>query len=494
VALTPASWLERLDAELTAQQRAIKVYEDYYDGNQRLAFATGKFRETFGSLFQAFADNWCPLVVDSAVERLQVQGFRFGEERDADNDANSIWQENNLDGESELAHTEAIKNGRAYTITEPPVGDAAPKITVEHPSQVVVAHAAGDRRQRVAALKRWLDESGYAMATVYLPDYIAKYRSQEKVKVGQTQRIQWVRRPGDEGGNNPLGVVPVIPLYNRPTMLRGGRSDLEPAIALQDATNKLVADMIVASEFAAFLQRWATGVEIPTDPETGRAQNPQDWLAGPGKLWAVGDSDAKFGTFAASDLSNYVAAIEMVVQHLAAQTKTPAHYLLAKMVNLSGDALKIAETGLVRRVERKHTWFGEGWEETMRLAFLAQGDSRADTTDAETIWAKAETRSEAELADVLVKLRSVGWSFEKPRGLRQHHQPHRRCGAHAGRGLERLPRGLTTSRPCSTSSPTCRSAARRPGSRSCRRSRSRTGSPATPVRSRRPRSTGRTST
>lgn len=410
--LSPAAWLTRLDAELDAQQQAIKLYEDYYDGNQRLEFATGKFREAFGPLFRTFADNWCQLVVDSAVERLAVQGFRFGDESTADENAWSIWQENNLDAESELLHLEAVKNGRAYAIVAPPQGDEAPRITVEHPSQVVVAHAAADRRQRVAALKRWLDDSGYAMATLYLPQYILKYQSADKVRSGSTGRTNWIPRAGS--GANPLGVVPVVPFYNRPTMLQGGRSDLEPAIALQDAANKLVMDMIVASEFAAFLQRWATGVEIPKDPETGRPLNPEDWLSSPGKLWAVAASDAKFGSFSASDLSNYVTAIEMVIQHLAAQTKTPAHYLLAKMVNLSGDALKIAETGLVRRVERKHTWFGEGHEETIRLAFLAQGDTRrGKATDAETIWAKAETRSEAELADVLVKLRSIGWPVEK---------------------------------------------------------------------------------
>lgn len=417
--LTRDAWLTRLEADLATQQRRIKRALDYYDGNHRLQFATSKFRETFGVLFSAFADNWCQLVVDSAVDRLEVQGFRFGvggagNTRETDDDAWAIWQENNLDAESELAHSEAVKCGCAYTLVDPNAkAGEQPRITVEHPSQMIVAHAAGDRRLRLAALKKWHDDSGYAMATLYLPDVVYKYQSKERLKTGGG-KITWVPRDGDPGGGNPLGIVPVVPLYNRPSMLGGGRSDLEPAFSLQDAITKLALDMVVASEFAAFMQRWGTGVDIPTDPETGRPLNPEQWLSGPGKLWTSKMPDANFGAFPAADLSNFVVAIDMFVQHLAAQTRTPPHYLLAKLINVSGDALKIGETGLVSRVRSKHRHLGEGWEETMRLAFLAKGETeKGKATNAETVWKNPETRSEAELADMIVKLRTVGWSIEK---------------------------------------------------------------------------------
>ena len=48
-------------------------------------------------------------------------------------------------------------------------------------------------------------------------------------------------------------------------------------------------------------------------------------------MWAVENSDAKFGNFAVSDLTTYVRSIEMLVQHVAAQTRTPPHYLLGKL-------------------------------------------------------------------------------------------------------------------------------------------------------------------
>jgi hypothetical protein len=82
-------------------------------------------------------------------------------------------------------------------------------------------------------------------------------------------------------------------------------------------------------------------------------------------------------------------------------------------MNVSGDALKAARRGTRVRVRSKQTHLGEGHEETMRLAFRAKNDQRASAVEAETVWKNPETRSEAELGDAMVKLRSVGWSFEK---------------------------------------------------------------------------------
>src|SRR5688500_4182343 len=97
-------WLRRLEKELDDRQASLKLYGDYYEGDHRLAFASEKFRVAFGTLFKEFADNWCPLVVDAVVERLQVVGFRFDpEDPSGDMEAWRIWQTNGLDADSEVA-------------------------------------------------------------------------------------------------------------------------------------------------------------------------------------------------------------------------------------------------------------------------------------------------------------------------------------------------------------------------------------------------------
>lgn len=405
--LSPGAWLSVLERQLAEQQREIQIYEDYFDGRHRMAFATTKFRNAFGSMFRALADNWCRIVVEAPVERLVIEGYRFGGAEAADVDARDIWQANSLDSESIMAHTEAVKNGRAYLMVAPPPQDSdQPLITVEHPSQVIVAHAPGNRRARLAALKKWRGEDGHDYANVYLPNGIYKFRSKEAVRPGQILTRNWTATEGS--GSNPLGVVPIIPLYNNPSMLSGGQSDLVTAIPLQDAINKEIADMLVASEFAAFPQRVATGVEVPT-LEDGSPDPSFELKTSISRLLVSENENANFSSLAAADLSNYVNAIAMLLQHLAAQTRTPPHYLLGQIVNASGDALKAAETGLTAKSKRKMVDFGESWEEAMRLAFKLKGKAaQANDLGAEVIWRDPEYRSFGELVDGVVKLSAIG--------------------------------------------------------------------------------------
>lgn len=413
---TPAAWLSYLEKKLANQQREIRLYEDYYDGNHRLAFASLKYRQSFGYLFKALADNWCEIVVDAPVERLAVEGFRFGNELPGDDSAWDIWQSNGLDSESVMAHTEAVKDGRAYILVGPDEYETGyPSITVEHASQVVVEHAPGNRRIRLAALKKWRDDDGYEYATLYLPDRIWKWETKEATKYPPTDGVgrNWVPRAGEESGRNPCApLVPVIPLYNNPTMLGDGRSDLKPAIPLQDAINKELADMLIASEFGAYIQRWATGLTVDTDSD-GIPTKATELMAAASRLIVSESKDTKFGQFEASDLNNYVVAIAMLLQHLAAQTRTPPHYLLGQIVNVSGDALKAAETGLVAKVKRKQIDFSDSWEEAIRLALKLKGGKQPEKPmNAETIWRDPEFRSEGELVDAALKRRALGVPLE----------------------------------------------------------------------------------
>jgi len=84
---TPLALLDSMEQKLNNRQVTLQRLSDYYDGRHRLAFTSEKFREAFGGMFSAFADNWCPLVVDAVEERLNVQGFRHGIDPKADKDA-----------------------------------------------------------------------------------------------------------------------------------------------------------------------------------------------------------------------------------------------------------------------------------------------------------------------------------------------------------------------------------------------------------------------
>jgi hypothetical protein len=417
---TPEEWRFDLECKLDQQIRDTQIFTDYYDGNHRMAFVTSKFREAFGEIFDTLVDNWCELIVDAPVERLGIEGFRFDGDESADAAAWKIWKANRMPSQSIMGHIEAVKCGTAFVMVGP--GANGPRITVEHPAQMVVEYAAGDRTQRLAALKRWQGADGYTYTTLYLPEMIHKWRSASPsplvpLSFGQTpvarlhartvRSAVWEQIPGS--GTNPLGMVPVWELANNPTMLGGGRSDLLPAIPLQDAINKEIADMLIASEFAAFPQRVITGVEVPTD-EAGEPLEGFELKSAISRLWTFEDPETKISEFSAASLQNYVDAVTVLLQHMAAQTRTPPHYLLGQIVNASGDALKAAETGLVSKVKRKQVDFEDSWQEAMSAALQLAG--KAPEASIETIWRDPEYRSEGETVDAAVKLKEIGIPFE----------------------------------------------------------------------------------
>lgn len=421
---TPEWWLARLIGKLDARAAQMKKWNDYYDGIQPLAFASEKFKDAFGDRFPAFSSNFMALVVDGEAERLEVSGFKFADPV-ADKDIWQLWQQNNLDALSQLAHTEALVKGTAYTLVEP--ADGGPRITVEDPFDCIVEYDARDRRKRVVGLKRWIDPDGFLIAIVYLPEFLYKYRSAkawpEKISgwpaptmmadsimnLGSFVRLS---TPDEEWPlPNPLGVVPLVALPNRPRIKSYGRSEIAPVMSNQDAVNKYRADALVAAEFVAFPQRYALNLEVERDPDTGRPKEP--FKAGH-HLWVVPPPDPELGEqppiqlgqFAAADLTPYQTSIQNEIGAIASISRMPYHYFLGQPQSIppSGESLKSSEAGLVKKVGRAAIHLGEGWEETMRLAMKAQNDPRATQMDAMTIWADPETRNEATMADATIKL------------------------------------------------------------------------------------------
>lgn len=417
-------WLKTLGAELDKKQKPLRGYQSYYDGQHNLVFATEKFKSAFGQLFQAFADNFCAVVVDSTEERMKIQGFRFpGADESAsqtetgDKDAWRIWQANHLDADSQVAHIESlVKSESSVLVWNDPKNETTPAMTVESPLEMIVARAKGNRRNRLAALKRWVDDSGYIFATLYLPDEVYKFRSRSKTTNGSAVNysgIRWVEREriitGDDAWpiKNPLGVVPVVPMTNQTRIDGSGVSEIENIIPMQDAINKLGTDMLVASEFVAWPQRGIMGIEVPKDPITGEPIGQIE--VSMTRFFTSKTKDAKFEEFSQADFSNHIKAIEMYLNHMASTTRTPPHYFLAGMGTFpTGEAIASSESGLVAKVIRRCTHAGEVWEEALRLAFAVLDDERKNVQTAETIWGDPSYRSEAEHIDALLKQQAMG--------------------------------------------------------------------------------------
>ena len=414
---SPAWWLARLEAKLTERNKRTKKYRDYYDGKHDLLFATEQFRVSFGSLFSTFADNWCRIVADAPAERLKVVGFRYGDQPEADTPTQRIWQANNLDAASDLGHRGALVSETSSIIVWKSDSDDTPRITVEDPTQVIVENYPGTRTP-AAALKIWADDwTGGRRATLFLPDALHRYQSDRGPNGVSIDLPAGVAIPlggwrpftadGDDIVANPLAEVPVVPLVNNEDLLGRGESELRQAIPVQDAINKLIADLMVASEYGAMKQRWATGMVIPKNPDTGQPiESFEDVIKK--RLWVNPDKDVEFGEFDTTDLSNITGAIDMFVMHLSSQSRTPPHYLnTGSTAGLSGESIKAAETGLVSKTNAKKPGLGDSWERSARIAHRIAGNTTEAAAALEVIWKDSESRTESEHIDAVGKKRQM---------------------------------------------------------------------------------------
>ncbi len=422
--------VDALEKQLVSRRDDIATANRYYRGEQRLAYASEQFNRFFAERFNGFADNWCGVVADSLAERLAVTGIRpDGVDTPPDADLWRVWNTRSLDADSSIGFVDAVIARRSFALVwGNPDDETTPEVTFEHPSQAIVAYEAGSRRRRKAALKLWSDGE-FDLATLYLANVVWKFRRRRaaggvQLPPGVSGGRGWEpRRPSEDRAwplPNPMGVVPMVELPNRPFLVGEPLSEISGVIAMQNAVNLLWAYLFTTADFASFPQRIVLGAEVPKTPildDNGQVigERPVDLakFAVDRVLWIEG-KDAKVANWPAAQLDVYTNVIEVQVGHIAAQTRTPQHYLVGKMANLSADALKAAETGLVSKAAERQVYFGEAVRELFRLIALAQGQpEKARAVAAGTVlWKDPESRSEAQLVDALQKLKDIGFPFE----------------------------------------------------------------------------------
>ncbi len=91
---------------------ACQQFVDYYDGNHALAFASEKFRNTFGATLKAMRENLCPIVVDAPADRMEIINFSGDKGRASKAIANkawAIWQREQMELVSTELHIETLK-------------------------------------------------------------------------------------------------------------------------------------------------------------------------------------------------------------------------------------------------------------------------------------------------------------------------------------------------------------------------------------------------
>ena len=387
--------------------------DQYLSGEQPLSWIAPEIAASTEGRLRSLVIGWPRLVISAVEERLDVEGFRAPGNDKPDAALWSIWQKNNLDEMSQLGHFDALAYGRSFALVWAD-SNGEPVITVESPKQVCIQRYPGSKVVQYA-VKRWIaDNKGHAV--LFTESKVYKFQSIGNVPAEDfpSYGSGWERT---NTLDNPLGVVPVVPLVNSPRVLTpDGQSELHDLLPIFDGLNKLFTDLMVSSEFGALPRRWATGIDIPEkkDPLTGQPTgevSTEDIFSNlPGRVWLSENPDSKLGEFQGADLHGFSNAIATLTQALGALSSLPPHYLgLHGDQPASADAIRSAEASLVAKCRRKQRVFSGAWEQVMRLAHTIQvGRFMPELERLETLWSSPETRSVAQAVDAAAKAVDAG--------------------------------------------------------------------------------------
>jgi len=421
--------LAKLSQRLDRRADKCRVLERYYDGSSPLPAAVVRANVTraYRMLMPVAEAPWGSLVVDSTLDRLEPSGIRSGD-KEVDRKAWGVWQDNKMDAESKLAHNAALIDGRANALVWRGDDDAFPTISLDDASTMIVQYHEGSRRNRVAALRRWMDDDQVPSATLYRRDGIFKFRG-PKHSSGRAG-TQWEPRigPRDQGEwplANPFDTVPVVEVaINRrlkPGSFPYARGEYENCTGLIDRINLLTFLGLVVAFYMGFPLRGTVGQKIIRDvlrddrgepiidEATGK---PKEEAVAPFDASAAGffqleNKDAKIVQYEAADRKNLSVLAEL--DQLSTITKTPRHYFPMEggMSNLAADAIRASEGSLHAKVTGHKASLGEGWEDVHRLAGRMAKEPYELSPRAELTWKDHESRSLAERADAASKLKDV---------------------------------------------------------------------------------------
>lgn len=390
------SLLARLRAVNVANAEAEKRYEGSWQAQQ---FGISIPPNMRGLKTPA---GWDGTVVDVLEERLDWLGWTSDGD---DYGLSGVFAANGLDVDSGMAHLDSLIFGVSFvSVGSGFQGEPHPLVATHSPMEMT---ATFDRRTRrlSSALDSVTENGQVTRVTLYGPASTASF-------VWQAGR--WFAEDRDE---HSLGRVPVVAIPNR---VRGsrelGRSEITKAIRYySDAAARTLLGLEVNREFYNAPQR--IGLNVDDSMFEDESGNPLDaWSSIMGRVWNIppneeGMAEPKVQQFAPASPAPYLDQVQGYAQRVASEAGIPSTYFGIHTANpASADAIRAAESRLVKRAERRQGSFGRAWTEVGRLSLLVRDGRVPDAfdTSVSTKWRDAATPTRAASADEATKLVGSG--------------------------------------------------------------------------------------
>jgi hypothetical protein len=372
--------VERAVETIIGKQNGYTTLFQYYDGNQPVVYSTQKLKEVFRDLEENFTSNICAVVIDSVKERISFKGFTC-EDKKINTMLSSLVISQDLVNESDETHEAACVIGESFVIVWPYVVDGKDsgmaEIFYNDPRNVHIFYEPGNPRKPRYAAKLWQEDDGFYHLTLYYPDRLEYYKTQNAKDAGSKGGVEAnsfkpdTARKGVSEKNkeiawpkNPYGKIPVFHFRVEKRIVK---SDIRNVIPLQNGINKLLADMMIAAEFGAMKMRW-----IISNSDTSTLKlKPGSILDLPAGM--AGEQDTEVGEFSSTELKNYIDGIDSLVGYVSNNTGTPKYYFDPSSDAPSGEALIAMEAPLNKKVQDRIDKFTPVWKEVAAFALQIMG-------------------------------------------------------------------------------------------------------------------------
>ncbi len=428
----PSVERDRLLKALDERAKAVADADDWFEGRHPIpeppintaAAVDAEARAAFVKMAELAVTNLLPPIVMAPARKLDPQGFQLSQDpTKTDGEAWTIWLRNDMDAEGGVLADDTLRTGQSIVLVWPDT-DGKAVITVEDPAQCLVSYAAGSRKVRRSAIKRWTDDDGHVCVTVYTPRFLYKWRAKSKQVAGlhlPATSEAWDKRdvPGEAWPlPNPYGEVTMAEVAigqgSKSRINGGGVPYFTRQLNEQRKINQTVMNLLVTMEYQAFRQRWVTGWDFPLLPDgtvdkvsvaKASAARVMAFSAGSGE-----DADQiRVGEFSQADFTPFGKMMELWIKFMASTSSTPPYaFLLGDMVNVAADALARIDGEHIASVEFLARRVGRGEAEIMRLCYLVEGNAKAKDPVISTVWGEFENRTGSEQADMAGTLNEVG--------------------------------------------------------------------------------------
>lgn len=410
--LSPTGLAKELLSILERDEDRLQRIDDYLQGDHDDPYMPRLADDEYRLLAKRSISNWLPLLVGTPAQALYVDGIRTGTNTgpDSDSAAWKHWQGSRLDARQLAVHRGALTYGHSFTLTEKlKNGKIRTKGLSALRTTAIYEDAANDDTPYAAlTVTAWPKGDGWGKARMF--DGKREYAVQFK-HYGQADGELKVSKGVLHGASE----CPVTRFAAYVDLEGRTLGVIEPMIALQNRINQTVFDLLVAQTYGSFKVRTVTGMAPPImrdadsgEPVLDENGNPQPIPINHNakRFLFAEDPEVKFGSLDETPLGGYIESIDMSIRHLAAISQTPPHHLLGQIANLSAEALQAAETALSRKIQEFRVAFGESWERVFRLATEMSGGTVSDDDyTGEVLWRDMESRSLAQAADALGKLK-----------------------------------------------------------------------------------------